>query len=130
MMCGVQHAPPEDPNSFAFDVKERNDREPPFFILLREERQTFARELDHARGVTLRRAVCRQHFVRGHFRQAEKLAKEATLRQQLVLHDLTHAARTRMWFEREIVNREFTPDGIEFVYFARVRSYEALKRAR
>src|SRR5690349_6589106 len=111
MMRGVQHAPPEDPDSLAFDVEERNDREPPILILRGEKVQTLARELNHARGVSLRLAVRRQNFIRRHFRQPEKLTEESAFRQELVLHDLAHAARTRMWFEREIVCGKFAPDG-------------------
>src|SRR5215813_5492490 len=54
MMRSVQDAPPENPYSLAFNVKERNNGEPPVFILLCEKRQTFAREFNHSCGKRLR----------------------------------------------------------------------------
>src|SRR3982750_3756459 len=41
MMRRVQDTPPEDPDPFAFNVKERHNRQPPVLILPREELQTF-----------------------------------------------------------------------------------------
>src|SRR5687768_17444616 len=119
-MRGVQNAPPENPYSFALHIKEWNNCKPPVLILLCHEVQTFARELDHSCGKRLRGAVLREDLVRRHFRQAQKLAKEPALRQELVLDDLPHRAGTLMWFERKIFFREFVPDGIELVYLTRI----------
>src|SRR6185369_10599158 len=60
----------------------------------------------------------------------QKFSKEPPLRQQLVLHDLSHSTRSRMRLVTEIVCREFMPDGIELVYFTRIRLHDVLKRAR
>src|SRR6185369_386710 len=84
MMRGVQHAPPEDPDSFAFHVEERNDREPPVFLLAGKKGQTCVRELDHTRSVTFRRTLRREDFIRRYFRQTENLAKEPAFRQELM----------------------------------------------
>src|ERR1044072_5898027 len=129
MMRGVQDASPEDPDSFALHVKERNDRKPPVFTLLGKELQTRARELNHSHCQSVRSAVLRQYFVRRHFRQAQKLAKEPAFGQQLVLDDLSDATGTRMWFERKIVRGEFMPDGIQLVHLTRIRFHEVLKDA-
>src|SRR5215813_15056953 len=53
MMRRVQDAPPENPYSLAFNVKERNDCKPPIFILLCQEGQTLARKLNHSGGKRL-----------------------------------------------------------------------------
>src|SRR3569832_1004711 len=102
MMRGVQDTSPEDPDPFTLHIKERYDCEPPIFVLLCQKLQTRARELNHARRKCLRRATWGQNFVRRHFREPEKLAKEPSLRQELVLHDLLHTAGPRKWFECEI----------------------------
>src|ERR1044072_2780966 len=129
MMRGVQDASPEDPDSFALHVKERNDRKPPVFTLLGKELQTRARELNHSHCQSVRSAVLRQYFVRRHFRQAQKLAKESAFGQQLVLDDLSDATGLRMWFERKILRAEFMPDGVELVCFTRVSLHEVLENA-
>src|SRR6185503_20965492 len=69
MMRGVEDAPPKDPYSFAFHIKERNNLKPPFLTLLRQKRQTVARELNHPRRKGLRSPTLRQDFVCRHFRQ-------------------------------------------------------------
>src|SRR5690242_2268655 len=127
MMRGVQDAPPEDPDPFAVDVKERDDCEPPFLVLVREKFQTVARELNHTRRKRLRRAILRQNFVRRYLRQSQKLAEEPALRQQLVFDDLSNSARAGMWFECEIVFGEFVPDRMKLVCFARVSPHDVLK---
>src|SRR5262245_56043537 len=126
MMRGVQDAPPENPDSFPLHIEERNNCKPPVLSLLCQKLQTCAGELDHSGGISLRRAVLRQDFVRRHFRQSQKLGKEATFRQQLVLDNLFDATRARMWLEREIVRRELMPDRVEFVYLTRICPHEVL----
>src|SRR5215217_2210865 len=129
MMRGVQNAPPEDPDSFALHVKERNNFKPPVLTLLCQEVQACARELNHSYRQLVRSAVLRQDFLRRHFRQAQKLGKEPAFGQQLVLDDLCNGAGARMWFERKIFGAEFTPDRIELVYFTRISLHQVLKYA-
>src|SRR5690606_20047531 len=86
------------------------------------------RELHEAIDVRVDRGLTRgQDFRRGRLRRAQELAKEAPLREELVLQDVADRARARMRAVRQVGIRELAPDRDDLVALARVRVQQMLR---
>src|SRR5258708_13003933 len=100
MMRGMQHAPPEDPDSLPPHVEEWDGFQPPRFIARRQAFQPCFAQILILAPESFRGKVPGQKRGRfGFVRQSDELAEKSSFRQQLMFHDLVY--RTRFFIRLE-----------------------------
>jgi hypothetical protein len=120
MMSCVKNPSPEDPDSLAFDVEERDPFQPPCLGPTGEKSQARKGEFAHSFRVIGRRRPRRQNLGRRRLGKTQELREEPPLGEQLVFHNLFDGARARVRPKRHVAERELAPDGDHLVRFARV----------
>jgi hypothetical protein len=125
---GVEDAPPENPDTLAFDIEEAVAGEPPGAILAREKRQTRKRQFFQTRGKGFGGGVGGEYEGGIGLGDIEEFGKETALGKKLVTEDFERRGGFRMRAEGEVRGIELAKDVSGLVGFAGVGVDNVLKR--